>query len=149
MTGHDVNETWRTRAACRGLPTSLFYPVPGVPVGAALAVCTRCPVRSECDDFARSTGEVHGVWGGRTEEERAGVLAAATTKSRRRRPGPPPALDDEALIDLMWRLDPDRPAAAQVLDRLGVSVPTAYKYLRRAKQLGAVERRGRQLYPAS
>ncbi|MAT05833.1 MAG: hypothetical protein CL424_12415 [Acidimicrobiaceae bacterium] len=148
MNIEQADEEWRSRAACRGLPTNMFYPVPGVPVGSALAVCAQCPVRAECDEFASSTAEVHGVWGGRTEGERAAAAGTAAT-SRRRRPGPAPLLDDEALIDLMWMLDPDRPAAAQLRARLRVSVPTVYKYLHRAKQLGVVERRGRQLFPAS
>ena len=66
----------------------------------------------------------------------------------RRAPGPPSALDDDHLIDLVRSLDPDEPAAPQLLARLQVSVPTAYKYLHRALRLGAVERRDRHIYPS-
>jgi len=66
---------------------------------------------------------------------------------RRRSPGPLPGIDDDHLIDLVRSLDPDEPAAPQLLARLLVSVPTAYKYLHRALRLGVVERRGRHIYP--
>ena len=77
---------WRERAACRGMPTGLFYPPPGVPGGVALAVCARCPVRAECDDEAVESGEEFGIWGGRTEEERAQLTHCR--RAGRRHPGP-------------------------------------------------------------
>ena len=52
-----------------------------------------------------------------------------------------PVLDDHRLIQVLLAADADRPAAAQLCDRLGISIPTAYKYLRRALTLGAAERR--------
>ena len=64
------------------------------------------------------------------------------------RPGPPPIVADGDLADLVEGLDPDRPAAGQLRARLGVSVPTAYKVLSRARRLGLIEQRGRNLYPA-
>jgi WhiB family redox-sensing transcriptional regulator len=151
MTSASPAAGWWTRAACRGLPTSLFYPPPGTPAAEALAVCARCPVRAACEDHARQRGEEHGIWGGRTETDRARLTRRdlAATKAGRRRPGPLPALSDDELVELVWSLDPDEPAAAQIVARLRVSVPTAYKYLHRAMRLGVIEQRGRHLYPAS
>jgi WhiB family redox-sensing transcriptional regulator len=140
---------WIGRAACRGLPAILFFPPPGTPSDAALEVCACCPVRPECARHAELNGEVYGIWGGRTEIERAHDSPQRSDVAvgiGRRRPGPPSDVDDDRLIELIWSLDPNQPAAAQVVERLGVSVPTAYKYLGRAAGLGLIERRGRHLY---
>lgn len=136
------------RAACRGMPLARFYPPPGAATAAALAVCARCPVRVECDHHARTTGEEYGIWGGHPETDRARDQRLQPVESLRRSPGPPPAIGDDHLIDLVRSLDPDEPAAPQLLARLRVSVPTAYKYLQRALRLGVVERRGRHIYPS-
>ena len=36
----------------------------------AKALCAACPVRAECLEFALETGQVHGIWGGLTAQER-------------------------------------------------------------------------------
>jgi len=95
-----------------------------------------------------ATGEKYGIWGGRTETDRARSAAPQPVALGRRSPGPPPSIDDDYLIALVRSFDPDAPAAPQLLARLRVSVPTAYKYLHRALRLGAVERRGRHIYPS-
>ena len=143
-----MRPAWMARAACRGMPPARFYPPPGAATAAALAVCARCPVRVECDQHADATGEDYGIWGGRPEADRARAPSPQPVTLGRRSPGPPPAIDDDHLIDLVRSLDPDEPAAPQLLDRLRVSVPTAYKYLHRARRLGVVERRGRHIYPS-
>ena len=151
MSGASGGSRWRERAACRGLPTWLFYPVSGIPTSAALAVCARCDVRHECGQHAIATGEEFGIWGGRTETDRARDRLSAgsvTGAMVRRRPGPRSPLGDDELIDLVRSLDHEEPAAAQIIERLRVSVPTAYKYLQRAERLGLVERRGRSLFAA-
>ena len=149
MNTSPVSARWMHRAACRGLPASLFYPPPGAPTETALEVCARCPVCGECARHAQLNAEEYGIWGGRTETERAHHQPPSTddvVRIVRRRPGPASALTDDRLVDLVWSLDPDEPAAAQIVERLAVSVPTAYKYLGRAIRLGVVERRGRHLY---
>lgn len=136
------------RAACRGMPPARFYPPPGAATAAALAVCARCPVRVECDHHADATGEEYGIWGGRPESDRGRRPRPQPVAVLRRSPGPRPVIDDDDLIDLVRSLDPGEPAAPQLLARLPVSVPTAYKYLHRALRLGAVERRGRHIFPS-
>ena len=140
---------WRRWAACRGLPTALFYPPPDAPAREALAVCARCPVRAACEQHAATAGEEYGIWGGRTETERARIARRADSTHGPRRRGPAAAVTDDDLIDLVWHLDPKQPAADQIRRRLGVSIPTAYKYLHRAMRLGVIEQRGRHLYPAN
>ncbi|MCE2532295.1 MAG: WhiB family transcriptional regulator [Acidimicrobiia bacterium] len=66
---------WRTLAACRNTDPALFFPIgttgPAVEqIQSAKAVCGQCPAREACLDFALSTRQDSGVWGGMTEDER-------------------------------------------------------------------------------
>jgi WhiB family transcriptional regulator, redox-sensing transcriptional regulator len=70
---------WRMLAACQSIDPELFFPVSASgksleQVTAAKAVCAACPVRQECLAFAFRTGQVHGIWGGLTAEERQQAL---------------------------------------------------------------------------
>ena len=40
----------------------------------AKSFCARCPVRVECLEYALSTREAHGIWGGLNEMERRRML---------------------------------------------------------------------------
>ena len=67
---------WRSVAACRSADPDLFFPIsdsgPAVEQAVkAKAICATCRVRRECLAFALRTGQVHGIWGGTTEGERA------------------------------------------------------------------------------
>lgn len=73
--------TWRQRAACRGMDTSLFYAERGDLVSIRLAkdVCDTCAVEAECLDVALGS-LVHsdiGVWGGTTPKERRQIRAVS------------------------------------------------------------------------
>ena len=73
--------TWRDRAACRTADPDLFFPVSAAShaqadTARARAVCASCPVRSRCLDFALTTRQAHGIWGGRTPEERSSMMTA-------------------------------------------------------------------------
>jgi WhiB family redox-sensing transcriptional regulator len=59
---------WRHRARCRDVDPELFFPVGTT--GPAKAICTLCPVREECLQWALDTAQDAGVWGGLSEEER-------------------------------------------------------------------------------
>jgi WhiB family transcriptional regulator, redox-sensing transcriptional regulator len=66
---------WWIRAACQSAEPDLFFPISSAgrsleQVAEAKAVCARCLVRRQCLAFALRTGQMHGVWGGMTEEER-------------------------------------------------------------------------------
>jgi hypothetical protein len=60
---------WRDHAACRDLDGDLFFPVGSGnwvhQVAEAQAVCARCPVITQCRQWAVTTQQTHGVWGGR------------------------------------------------------------------------------------
>lgn len=87
----DRRDWWRW-AACRESDPELFFPVTAhgparEDIARAKAVCAGCRVRRQCLQFALSTHQLHGVWGGTTEEERQLHLRrerAAATAGRMR-----------------------------------------------------------------
>jgi WhiB family transcriptional regulator, redox-sensing transcriptional regulator len=86
-----VRGRWRALAGCRTTDPDLFFPVSVsgrslAQVTEAKAICAACPVRPECLAFAIETGQVHGIWGGLTEEERRQALRRGGNRTRS--PGP-------------------------------------------------------------
>ena len=78
---------WRHRALCRDEDPELFFPIgttgPAVvQIEQAKAVCRRCPVVSSCLDWALTSGQDSGVWGGLSEDERR-ALKRRTARARR------------------------------------------------------------------
>ncbi len=71
----DATLIWRQDAACRDIDPNLFFPV-GVTgdaveqIATAKDICSGCPVRLECLDFAITSNQEFGVWGGTSEDER-------------------------------------------------------------------------------
>lgn len=70
----DVGD-WSERATCREEDPELFFPVGNSPQAmeqeaAAKNVCRRCPVVTECLQWALNDGQQHGVWGGKSEWDR-------------------------------------------------------------------------------
>ncbi len=66
---------WWPLAACRSADPELFFPVSSIgksleEAAEAKAICARCLVRRQCLSFALRTRQVHGIWGGLTEDER-------------------------------------------------------------------------------
>jgi WhiB family redox-sensing transcriptional regulator len=66
---------WRRSAACRDTEPDLFFPVgttgPAVEqIETAKRVCRACEAQEHCLDFALTTNQESGVWGGTSEEER-------------------------------------------------------------------------------
>lgn len=68
--GMEKNPQWRDQSACLGSDISFFD---GHRTAKAKAVCAKCPVIKECLEFAITTGQDHGVWGGLTEAERKDI----------------------------------------------------------------------------
>lgn len=65
-----VPPEWHQRAACRTEDPTLFFPGRGASNEHAKAVCASCPVSDECLDFALTSGEKFGIWGGTSERQR-------------------------------------------------------------------------------
>jgi WhiB family redox-sensing transcriptional regulator len=68
-------DDWRLKASCRSVDPDLFFPVGTTglaldQIEQAKAVCRACPAQSPCLEFALSTNQESGVWGGTSEEER-------------------------------------------------------------------------------
>ncbi len=66
---------WQSRARCRDTDVDLFFPegksgIHAEQAEAAVAICRSCEVASECLAYALRTGQSHGIWGGKTEDER-------------------------------------------------------------------------------
>ncbi len=81
--------SWRDHALCRDTDPELFFPVGTtgsalVQIERAKKVCGECSVRLDCLDFALSTNQDSGIWGGLCEEERRVIRRqrAARTRSR-------------------------------------------------------------------
>ena len=70
---------WQAFAACHGVDTSIFFPERGQQkkVQVAKRICSGCPVRGECLDYALnelpSEQERVGIWGGTTCDERRSI----------------------------------------------------------------------------
>jgi WhiB family redox-sensing transcriptional regulator len=78
---------WRGNALCKDEDPELFFPIgttgpAAEQADAAKRVCGRCDVREQCLEFALSTNQDAGVWGGLTEDERRTLKRA---RQRRRR----------------------------------------------------------------
>jgi WhiB family redox-sensing transcriptional regulator len=69
-----LNQSWRQRAACRGLDPEIFYPAAEEDSDAAKAVCATCPVREACLEYALAAREHEGIWGGTTPRERRRII---------------------------------------------------------------------------
>lgn len=73
---NENNEDWRHRAACKdGVDPELFFPIGNtgpslLQIEQARDVCNGCAVIDICRKWALETGQVAGVWGGLSEDER-------------------------------------------------------------------------------
>ena len=81
-----LDRAWQPIALCRGNHSHLFFP-PSTSERKeererreirAKAVCTVCPVQTDCRDYAMQIREPYGIWGGLTEAERRQVVARET-----------------------------------------------------------------------
>jgi WhiB family transcriptional regulator, redox-sensing transcriptional regulator len=80
----EVVAGWQGLASCRGDDSTFFF-APSyfekrrekqAREAVAKRICATCPVIEPCLDFALSTREAHGVWGGLNETERRAILKA-------------------------------------------------------------------------
>lgn len=84
-------ENWRESANCRHADPDTFFHPDGERGDArrdrsllAKQICRSCPVSRECLAFALASREGFGIWGGMSEDERAGVLLGAKLRPRGR-----------------------------------------------------------------
>lgn len=78
-----VDRSWQMKGLCRGNHSYLFFPPSTVERKddrerreiKAKAICSVCPVKGDCLEFAVEIKEPYGIWGGLTETERRQVIA--------------------------------------------------------------------------
>jgi WhiB family transcriptional regulator, redox-sensing transcriptional regulator len=79
---------WRIDAVCRDLNPEIFFPI-GVTgqaieqITVAKSHCATCPAKEQCLEFAVTTNQEYGVWGGTTEEERRALRRQWRAENRR------------------------------------------------------------------
>jgi WhiB family transcriptional regulator, redox-sensing transcriptional regulator len=73
-----VDTCWRDLAACRGLVTAEYDPFFAATEDGdrqAKAICATCSVADPCLAFAVRTGQLWGIWGGKTPQELRPLIA--------------------------------------------------------------------------
>ena len=78
---------WQLEAACRGRDSSVFFHPPKerwtarqARIEQAKAICRTCPVITQCLAHALRVQEPYGIWGGRSEDERAAILGVESLR---------------------------------------------------------------------
>lgn len=63
---------WMDSALCAQVDPEVFFPEQGERPEEAWKICARCPVRSECEDYAVSLPQtgLSGTWAGHTKKSR-------------------------------------------------------------------------------
>ena len=74
---------WRDDALCRQVDGNLWFPKQGASLAPAKKICAVCPVRLECLDYALTTGQHEGVWGGLSANQREGMGRRDMGRERR------------------------------------------------------------------
>lgn len=71
-------EDWRESARCKGMDPDLFHPERGSwkQMEEAKAICAQCPVQTHCLEYAITSNEKIGIWGGTAEVERRKIRRA-------------------------------------------------------------------------
>jgi hypothetical protein len=67
-------ETWELDAICSQTDPEIFFPEKGGSTREAKHICSRCPVRAECLEYALLHQERFGIWGGLSERERRSII---------------------------------------------------------------------------
>lgn len=80
--------TWQDKAACNHELQDLFFPAgqgKDDDKAQALLICSRCPVRHECLEYAISegiNGAGTGIWGGMMPDERRRLIRRRRAEGR-------------------------------------------------------------------
>ena len=63
-------QPWAWKAKCLQAEPDTFFPEKGGSTREAKRICSGCPVREECLEYALANDERFGIWGGMSERER-------------------------------------------------------------------------------
>ena len=61
---------WADKAKCLVAEPDTFFPEKGGSTREAKRICSGCPVKAECLEYALENDERFGIWGGLSERER-------------------------------------------------------------------------------
>ncbi len=80
----EVIETdWMVEGKCRHEAAATFFPSDGGGVEVARRICSTCPVKEPCLQYALRNHIAHGVWGGASERERRRIARRRRLESQR------------------------------------------------------------------
>jgi WhiB family redox-sensing transcriptional regulator len=85
LTPAPTRTDWFDDAACRDADTATFFPSSDAAAEKAKAICATCPVREECREYAVTTRQPDGVWGGLTAIERHRLIRRRQKAARKER----------------------------------------------------------------
>jgi len=82
----EPQEPWREDASCRNLDVAVFFPTDESEDATfeAKAICVTCPVAESCLQYALSTNQPEGVWGGLDSNERRRLRRRIRDQARRK-----------------------------------------------------------------
>ena len=69
-----MDSDWMSQGRCRDMDPATFFPSDGIGVQVAQHICSECPVKGPCLEYALENRVDHGVWGGTSERERRRIL---------------------------------------------------------------------------
>ena len=73
----DGELAWQEEALCAQTDPEAFFPEKGGSTREAKRICVGCDVKAECLEYALSSDERFGIWGGLSERERRRLKRAA------------------------------------------------------------------------
>lgn len=64
------DDEWMVEGTCTTTDPEMFFSQQAPEIRAAVKICSECPVRVLCANYAINTNQEYGVWGGLTEVDR-------------------------------------------------------------------------------
>lgn len=75
------DRAWMQDGRCAEVDPELWFPEKGGSARPAKNICAGCEVATLCLQYALDNRERHGIWGGKTERERALMLRRRTRQT--------------------------------------------------------------------
>lgn len=116
-------EDWTGSALCAQSDPEAFFPEKGGSTKEAKRICQGCEVRADCLAYALQHGERHGIWGGKSEQERRKIKPANRARILKG------DRDDEVL-----RLNAQGWEPVAVASAMGVTERTIFRILAAARK---------------
>lgn len=69
-------QAWMSDAICPSVGTDLFFPERATSAAQPRRICDRCPVATQCLEYALDHHEDFGIWGGKSPKQREAIRRA-------------------------------------------------------------------------